>query len=897
MKNAHLSMMSLAVLASLLACSASAADEIKALQATIASNSVTRTSKGNRYYLAYYRELCTKEEREAILERNIAAHRRWIALAGENGAKPQQAAMPRAELGKVLAIGGRWKEAEKELTEALKYDFDKTKTAEARWALAECLWHRKDKDGAKKVVAEMAAMQWPKNAPRVCEKARFMHRQWTDPDGDLDTLNLPHSVDCKPFPTPQEAEYGEKKVSLAKVEVQFRTNGTTGTDGAKAASPASLARPFDPIVRLLKRKLTRFGSKFEKGGTKITIEISPDAPVDKPQGYELRVQGLGGLDGLGGSGGLVSIKARDRLGALWGVVSFLQCVDRGEPPKPSKPLNHELSKPSIRTLRIKDWPKLERRGVIEGFWYPDFLEFALFHKMSSLVVKMDRPECGFIFSTLEREWCRLTVKRYHDYGIDAYWSSNELSVSPVLPLSAQRTRALHLAWFRCAAMIGAGVCFEMDDERFFGFPEEDAKVAGTAANLDAKYITGLYREMKEDFPDFKMIFGPPFYFGPDGGLDPSWYPEPRDAYLKSLGEFLDPEIGVYWTGPRVKSGGFTPEKIKWFADLVGRRQVVYHNGDCKGWHGHVPFGADIPNFKGSHCPETLDLIAGLYMNMTYYGETCKVGSCMDWCWNPEAHNPKVAVRRAIEQAEGPGVFEIVAAATPSLSYFDKYQYGVPRSELFSEDLNDLEKRVADAEKAWNDVLAIAKNGGRFVDGFNSCGLYWARRLRNMRKSPPEWLIKQRDAEMKNTKFAVAEVGYDESKGDQFIPSELMQGGDYNPKVGDRSGPGVRGVKYVPPGEVVAATFRCDEFPPERPPKVFVVGASFHAGVVPEIEIEVNGSIVWRGPAFAKPYYFTPLEVTIPVNTLQRSNRLVVRNVSPVSEPFRKPTIHYAVIKR
>lgn len=52
-----------------------ASDEIKALREIIASNSVTRSTRCH-YYKAYYRYSCTKEEREAILERNIAAHRR-----------------------------------------------------------------------------------------------------------------------------------------------------------------------------------------------------------------------------------------------------------------------------------------------------------------------------------------------------------------------------------------------------------------------------------------------------------------------------------------------------------------------------------------------------------------------------------------------------------------------------------------------------------------------------------------------------------------------------------------------------------------------------------------------------------------------------------------------------
>ena len=100
---------------------------------------------------------------------------------------------------------------------------------------------------------------------------------------------MPHSTDGRPFPTPQEATYGEKKVSLAKVELKLRTNGTSGTDRTSPASRSSPVSPADPIIRLLKRKLTRFGSTFAKDGTPILIEISYNAPVEKPEGYSLDV--------------------------------------------------------------------------------------------------------------------------------------------------------------------------------------------------------------------------------------------------------------------------------------------------------------------------------------------------------------------------------------------------------------------------------------------------------------------------------------------------------------------------------------------------------------------------------------------------------------------------------
>ena len=108
------------VLGALVACSsfagaANVSAQIKAARAEISSNSVVRVPRGGvcRYYNAWYADNCTESERDAILERNIAAHRRWIALT------PKAPGAAQADLGDVYAIVGRWKEAKPELAAAI----------------------------------------------------------------------------------------------------------------------------------------------------------------------------------------------------------------------------------------------------------------------------------------------------------------------------------------------------------------------------------------------------------------------------------------------------------------------------------------------------------------------------------------------------------------------------------------------------------------------------------------------------------------------------------------------------------------------------------------------------------------------------------------------------------
>ena len=813
-----------------------ATDEITALRGVIESNSVSRSTKC-RYYKAWYSELCTKDELNAILERNIAAHRRWKELAPESFA-------PYVGLGKTLAAVGRWKEAKPELEKALSAPEGKLSgdlRISALWEMANCLWQAGDRDGAKKLIAQIVAIDW--NDIHVHRRAVYLHRAWTDPDADLDVFTLPHSQDCKPFPTPQEATYGDAKVSLATVELR--------TAGLKSD---------DPIVRLIKRKLTRFGSKVEKGGTKVVVEISPDAPVDKPQGYSLDV-----------AKDAACIKARDRLGALWGAVSLLQCVDR--------------ETLGIAECAIRDWPKCLRRGVID-YWYGDFLEYAIFNRMSMANIRMDGD---YVPSPLDRERYRLWCARFREFGIEMFCGSGNIMMNPMLPLSSPRTRKLHAGWARFVASVGGNFALHLDDCRFPMHPL-DLENAGTAANLDAKYMTDIYREVKKDYPGFKMLFCPPFYWGPDGGVN---YPEPRDAYLKSLGSDLDPEIEVYWTGPRVKSGGMSDKKTDWYAGLIGRKPVIFHNGDCRGRHNYIAYGADIPGYKASHSTNLFEHVSAFLHNMSRYQGAPAIGACMDWCWNPEAHDPETAVRRTDEMLVGPGVFEILRDATPALAYFDKYCHGSVRSELLTEDLADLDRRIAESEAAWSKVMAIVKNNGLFVEDFNRCGIKWAKNLASNRRNPPKWLKERYDAEMSNTALAEKEVGFDASKGDIFFPAETLTGGLYVKGVGEK---GMRNVKYVNVGTEISGRFSCEQFPPERPFKMILMGCQWNSHSA-FADVEVNGRKIWNGEVFAKKRGFNALEIEIPVDAIQRYNTFVFRNSAPMNEGHRKPEVHYVVIKK
>ena len=566
----------------------------------------------------------------------------------------------------------------------------------------------------------------------------------------------------------------------------------------------------------------------------------------------------------------------------------MQCVDR-------KAL-------AIAECAIRDWPVCLRRGALTD-WDCNYLEFALFNKMSSMECAMDfRRREQYVLSPLEEELYRTCAARFRDFGMEVFVDTAFISIRPCMPLTTERAREIHLKWARFLASCGFGLTMMFDDTRF-PVPKIDLDAVGSAANLDAKFITRIYREVKKDYPDFRMMFCPPFYWGPDS---PASYPEPRDEYLRSVGRDLDPEIDVYWTGPRVKSYTMTPDRVEWFASRIGRKPSIFHNSDCVGRHNFITYAADVGAWKENHGTTNFFSITSVFhQNTQHYGQSVWVVQTSDWCWNPVAHDAATAARRGVEQLSGPGVFEAIAEGTEPLSYFDRYVRGKARSELLTEDLPHIERMLAESEAAWNKALSLSKSGDTFISTFGKTGLEWARNLVKMRRNPPEWLVKQAESEKANNSFAVAEVGYDETKGDVFIPAEMIGGGEYFPKIKGDSNTNRPpcGVKELAPGCSVSGKFTLEPFPPERQITLYVMGILFidrwdkpFNVPPPEIVGEMNGRTVWKGQAFTRND-FDMLKVEVPVDVLSRTSTFSIRNAGKDVAHRGRPMIHYVVVRK
>ena len=174
----------------------------------------------------------------------------------------------------------------------------------------------------------------------------FLH--WFD-EGRLDALQLPRWSEGVAFPEPQVATYQDKYAKAETIDLYL--------DGVDVR---------DARVKLLALKLKRRGFKLNGGngrgrGYRLAIALDGTCKVDRPEGYTLEATAKG-----------CEIRARDKQGVLWGIVSFLQILDP--------------EKKRMRQCAIEDWPACPKRGFLGRRW-TGTAEFAIFNKMNYVTIK------------------------------------------------------------------------------------------------------------------------------------------------------------------------------------------------------------------------------------------------------------------------------------------------------------------------------------------------------------------------------------------------------------------------------------------------------------------------------------------------------------------------------
>jgi hypothetical protein len=225
------------------------------------------------------------------------------------------------------------------------------------------------------------------------------------------------------------------------------------------------------------------------------------------------------------------------------------------------------------------------------------------------------------------------------------------------------------------AEAGGSLCLLYDDYRFFLSPE-DVRDFGSAREADVYFLNKVYAAISAKYPNFRMLFIPPFYWGAGGPDDTTTYGESRDAYLAAIGQHLPKAIDIYWCGPRVKSTQVSAEQLAWFTGLVQRKPVFWQNA-CGTYHGSPYYAYPGEPMKAWRDWYDEAFLRGISF-YAYNGEDPYINlTLFDCLWNRRAYDPATSGEMAAKKLAGPENYPKLVEAFKALEVMDDYGWFEP----------------------------------------------------------------------------------------------------------------------------------------------------------------------------------------------------------------------------
>ena len=685
-------------------------------------------------------------------------------------------------------------------------------------------------------------------------------RHWQDDySPSLDVLKLPHFTDCRPYPSPQGPQYTDQFTPLPRV----RFEGGPGL--AKDA----------PVFRLIGVKFKRYGITVADDAP-FTIRVNTARHADtpeRPEGYFLEIGETA-----------ATISGHDYRGTVWGVVSFIQCVDGKER--------------KVRRCRVRDWPVTPLRG--HSGYGDDLVEFGLFNKLNFF---FNQTYCFGDAGLPDLEVCYENLKHmakpFADFGLEFY-VADRTPMYPKLCLSNERTFQYHLRRASLLADYGAGISLILDDSRY-PLNDLDAKVdGGKGWRLDNQYVQKLYAAVKEKFPAVQMVFCPTYYWGPHWKNE--MYTDTRTEYFQGMRTYLDPAIRVFWSGNQVKGYQKTREQVKWFMDSAGRKPMVWQN--AMGRHWAMGYGCEVIDFTGWHYPGFFANDCEGYMaNADFPSRAFELGHMADALWHPEryaasAENREDSLQRSTDQLCGRGVYEALRPGTRVLGYMDRYLWSngmTLNQHLFEESRDEIEEMLEKADGGMKRALAIHPSAQAYS------GHFWVplstmKQLLKQFEHPTSYydLPEYKAGHGANVKLAQKEAGLD--------PFKHLYANAFDFQIGKPVlAEGRVCVQYYPNSPSRAGVWTFDlpeEFPHDR--ELIICG---RLGQKPEptptMRITLNQKKLHDGPAGFKPDAWSFMKFTVPGDSfIEKGNKLTLENTSPRPKGAVPLTyyVNYAILK-
>ncbi len=314
----------------------------------------------------------------------------------------------------------------------------------------------------------------------------------------------------------------------------------------------------------------------------------------------------------------------------------------------------QISDGAILIGEIEDYPLFNRRGFIEGFygkpWTPeeraDMLELMAAHRMNTYYYgPKDDPYHREKWQELYPEKELSDLKELISLAKDSFVDFN-FCIAPGLSMQYTSDDDYQALVNKIKQIYECGVKnfgLLLDDIPERLHYEEDIKVfAGETVNAHIFLANKLFDDLKALDADIKLTLCPLQYHG-----------KGNEYFISKLGQGIEPEIDLFWTGRNICSQELTVPQAVVFINSTHHKPLYWDNFPVN----------DADMYNEMH----LGYIAGRDADLYRYSDGI-ISNCMEFCectkiplltvadylWNPVAYDPQASWDYAIKRIVGEG---------------------------------------------------------------------------------------------------------------------------------------------------------------------------------------------------------------------------------------------------
>ena len=406
-----------------------------------------------------------------------------------------------------------------------------------------------------------------------------------------------------------------------------------------------------------------------KKGDKAVKKYDKRIP-QKKEGYYLEIQK-----------NRIVIAGADQRGTFYGVQTLRQMIRQGE----------------LSLCTIEDYPDIEFRGVVEGFYGTPWshearmrqLEFYGKNKMNTYIYgpKDDpyhsSPNWRKPYPEKEATQIHELVEQAARYEVDFVWA-----IHPGKDIKwTDEDRNALIQKFEAMYQLGV---------RSFAVFFDDIWGEGTNPTKQAELLNYIDNEFIQKKPDVTPLVMCPTEY------NKSWS-NVKGGYLTTLGEKLNPSIHIMWTGDRVIACIDKPT-LDWINPLIKRKAYIWWNFPVSDYvRDHLLLGPTYGN-----ATDIKDDMSGFVSNPMERAEASKISlySVADYTWNMDTYDSIKSWKNAIKDLLPQNCSHLEKFASHS-SDLGPNGHGFRRDE--SVDLQPtLKAMIAGEQKAMESVLAECK---------------------------------------------------------------------------------------------------------------------------------------------------------------------------------------------